>query len=63
MPRRSFRPGAREEFAACLSDTTLDSNDVQGMRKVCILSSSSTAFSYGSLPLTSLTALDVSLAC
>lgn len=34
MPRRSFRPGAREEFAALLSDTTLDSNDVQGIRKV-----------------------------
>lgn len=34
MPRRGFRPGAREEFAQLLSDTTLDSNDVQGIRKV-----------------------------
>ena len=32
MPRRGFRPGAREEFAMCLRDTTLDSNDVQGIR-------------------------------
>lgn len=35
MPRRTFRPGAREEFAQLLSDTTLDSNDVRGIRKVC----------------------------
>jgi hypothetical protein len=34
MPRRGFRPGAREEFAQLLRDTTLDSNDVQGIRKV-----------------------------
>ena len=34
MPRRGFRPGAREEFSKLLSDTTLDSNDVKGIRKV-----------------------------
>ena len=36
MPRRSFRPGRREEFAACLSrvGVGIDSNDVQGIRKV-----------------------------
>ena len=34
MPRRGFRPGAREEFALCLRDTNLDSNDVQGIRKL-----------------------------
>ena len=36
MPRRSFRPGVREEFSTCLKDTTLDSNDVRGIRKVNI---------------------------
>jgi hypothetical protein len=36
MPQRGFRPGAREEFAQLLRDTTLDSNDVQGIRKVSI---------------------------
>ena len=35
MPRtRGFRPGAREEFVSCLRDTNLDSNDVQGIRKL-----------------------------
>lgn len=36
MPRRTFRPGRREEFAACLSrvGVGIDSNDVQGIRKV-----------------------------
>ena len=36
MPRRSFRPGRREDFAACLSRVGfgIDSNDVQGIRKV-----------------------------
>jgi len=36
MPRRSFRPGRREEFAACLSrvGVGIDSNDVQGIRKL-----------------------------
>jgi hypothetical protein len=34
MPRRGFRPGAREEFTQLLSDVTLDSNDVRGIRKV-----------------------------
>ena len=37
MPRRGFRTGAREEFTQLLSDTSLDSNDVQGIRKVSIL--------------------------
>ncbi len=34
MPRRSFRQGAREEFALFLRDTNLDSNDVEGIRNV-----------------------------
>ena len=36
MPRRSFRPGAREEFAACLNrvGVGIDSNDVEGIREV-----------------------------
>jgi len=34
MPRRSFRPGARDEFALCLRDTNLDSNDVLGIRNL-----------------------------
>jgi len=34
MLRRGFRPGAREEFALCLRDTNLDSNDVQGIRQL-----------------------------
>jgi len=36
MPQRSFRPGRREEFAACLSrvGVGIDSNDVQGIRKL-----------------------------
>lgn len=41
MPRRSFRPGRREEFTKCLSDmgVGIDSNDVAGIRKVCLQSS------------------------
>ena len=34
MPRRDFRPGARAEFEECLREVNLDSNDVQGIRKV-----------------------------
>ncbi len=36
MPRRSFRPGMREEFAAGLNrvGVGIDSNDVQGIRKL-----------------------------
>ena len=34
MPRRGFRPGARAEFEECLREVNLDSNDVQGIRKV-----------------------------
>ena len=36
MPRRSFQPGRREEYAACLSrvGVSIDSNDVQGIRKL-----------------------------
>ena len=36
MPRRSFQPGRREEYAACLSrvGVGIDSNDVQGIRKL-----------------------------
>ena len=34
MRRRGFRQGAREEFALCLRDTSLDSSDVQGIRKL-----------------------------
>mmetsp|Transcript_30450 Transcript_30450/g.49801 ORF Transcript_30450/g.49801 Transcript_30450/m.49801 type:complete len:553 (-) Transcript_30450:394-2052(-) len=36
IPQRSFRPGRREEFAACLSrvGVGIDSNDVQGIRKI-----------------------------
>ena len=35
-PRRSFQPGRREEFSACLNrvGVSIDSNDVQGIRKV-----------------------------
>ena len=47
MPRRGFRPGAREEFTQLLSDTSLDSNDVQGIRKV---SSKKTVFTSRSIP-------------
>ena len=34
MPRRGFRPGVREEFTQLLSDATLDSNDVRGIRQL-----------------------------
>jgi hypothetical protein len=36
MPRRSFRPEMREEFAACLNrvGVGIDSNDVQGIREL-----------------------------
>ncbi len=38
MPRQSFRPGRREEFAACLNrvGVGIDSDDVQGIRKVVL---------------------------
>ena len=38
MPRQSFRPGRREEFAACLNrvGVGIDSDDVQGIRKVIL---------------------------
>ena len=40
-PRQSFRPGRREEFAACLRrvGVGIDSNDVESIRKVRILRS------------------------
>ena len=38
LPRQAFRPGRREEFAACLNrvGVGIDSDDVQGIRKVSL---------------------------
>ena len=49
-PRRSFQPGRREEFSACLNrvGVSIDSNDVQGIRKVS--SSTVQGFVIGDMP-------------